>query len=670
MLLTAASFAVLPTLCHAQEPSTGKAPQVFEPSYFERFAPQTARDMILRIPGFSVRDTSDGRGLGQGGANVLINGERATSKGTSALDILSQTPASSVIRIEVTDAAALGVTGLTGQVANVVLSRDRLSGSWEWEAQGRRSLSPNFTNGSVSLSGTLSDVGFTIGFQNNSFLGGTRGKERVYDADRQLTDIRYEDAEANGERPSVTLSVEGGRKEVLRYNLAASAELFEFDGREISERSDGVVLESRNGEDEWNASGSVDLTRTIGPGDAKLIANHRFEHSLFYDRLRRLEGGQVVRLDSFDQTADETETILRGEYALARENGRSWEFAAEYAYNRLETESRAGFETIDEIETNMLDPVTVEEARYQTSLTHGGKLFGNLALQISGGAEYSEIQSATAGIEGEARSFFRPKGYLTATYPLGPKLELRSRVERSVGQLNFFAFVSSQNLREGVDQTGNVDLVPQQSWDGEVEVERRFGKGEKVILRATGSLIEDRVDQIVIDGEQATGNIDEARLFELEAEGTVLLERWGVEGGRIDFSGFRRWSELEDPIDGEDRPFSGTTKWNAGASYRHDIPNTALAYGGGVSHFENERGLTARQENLFSISRPQTELFVEHKDVLGMVATATLVNLLDQNERFDRTFYEGLRGRSDILFTEERSRDYKIIFVFSLSGTF
>ena len=666
----AMALALSPMTAHAQTEENGR--QIYEAAFFERFAPQNARDMIFRIPGFSIRDTSGGRGLGQGGANVLINGERQTSKDTSALDILGQTPASNVVRIEIVDAASLGVTGLTGQVANVIVEQGSFSGNWEYNPQFRDGLKPRVSRGSVSVSGQVGGTDYSIGFANNSFRNGHRGPEYVYDANRELVFVREEDEQYYGENPELTVSLSGGDKKKLAYNLTTKGALFEFNGSGISQRSEDIRWVTKNSEDEWNAEVSADVTKTLGQGDAKLIAYHRTEHSPFVNRLMEYEDDVLSFTDSFSQTSDEAETIGRFEYVLPRPNERSWEFAAEYAFNQLDTES--SFET-DEggvVDFEELDPVTVMEDRLQSSLTYNRRVFTDLALQLSLGSEYSEIQSEVAGVESEVRSFFRPKGFLTLAYPVNDKSDIRARFERSVGQLNFFAFVSSQDLQDDLDFQGNTSLVPQQSWDGEIEFERRFGDEDKIILRAAGSLIEDRVDNIVIDGQEAVGNIDEAKQLSLEAEGTFLTDRWGIKGGRIDFHGERRFSQLEDPLTGEDRPFSGNITWRTRWEFRHDIPDTDYAYGFFANHIEFEDRLSARTQSVFYFSEPQAEIWVQHKDFFGKNLSVYAVNLLNQDERFDRTVYdeEDLRAEGQIDFIEERSRDYGIIVGFNLAGTF
>ncbi len=104
--------------------------QVFEPAYFTQYAPRTALDMVGRIPGFQLEESDDKRGLGQGGANVLINGERISGK-TDPRDQLSRITAPNVVRIEIVDGTSLDIPGLSGQVANVFTKSTGITGPSE-----------------------------------------------------------------------------------------------------------------------------------------------------------------------------------------------------------------------------------------------------------------------------------------------------------------------------------------------------------------------------------------------------------------------------------------------------------------------------------------------------------------------------------------------------------
>src|SRR4051794_14659428 len=60
------------------KPVAGK--RVYTPADFARFAPKTAYDMLVQVPGFTIRSADQERGLGQASENVLINGQRIVNK--------------------------------------------------------------------------------------------------------------------------------------------------------------------------------------------------------------------------------------------------------------------------------------------------------------------------------------------------------------------------------------------------------------------------------------------------------------------------------------------------------------------------------------------------------------------------------------------------------------
>src|SRR6059058_6073976 len=101
--------------------TAASAKRVYAPADFARFAPKTAYDMLAQVPSFSIRSADQERGLGQASENVLINGQRIADKSGGAIDQLKRASASAVERIEIVQAASLGIPGLSGEVANVIL---------------------------------------------------------------------------------------------------------------------------------------------------------------------------------------------------------------------------------------------------------------------------------------------------------------------------------------------------------------------------------------------------------------------------------------------------------------------------------------------------------------------------------------------------------------------
>jgi outer membrane receptor for ferrienterochelin and colicin len=95
---------------------------VFNPDFFAAQRPNTALDMVNRVPGFSVDDGSGARGFEGAVGNILINGNRPASKNDTGSDVLSRTPANQVDRIELIRGGAPGID-MQGYavVVNVIL---------------------------------------------------------------------------------------------------------------------------------------------------------------------------------------------------------------------------------------------------------------------------------------------------------------------------------------------------------------------------------------------------------------------------------------------------------------------------------------------------------------------------------------------------------------------
>src|SRR5205085_9626934 len=149
----------------AQLPVTAaSAKRVYTPADFARFAPKNAYDMLIQVPSFTIRSADQERGLGQASENVLINGQRIANKSGGAIDQLQRTSAESVDHIEIVDAASLGIAGLSGQVANVILKTTRAgSGQFEWRPGFRAHYAePEFAAGLVSYSDKAGPVDYTL----------------------------------------------------------------------------------------------------------------------------------------------------------------------------------------------------------------------------------------------------------------------------------------------------------------------------------------------------------------------------------------------------------------------------------------------------------------------------------------------------------------------------
>ena len=664
----------------ADEAQTASERNVYPASYFQDYAPRTALDMINQVPGFSIRtgDLSK-RGLGQGGANILINGERLTGK-ANPFDELEQILSANVVSITLRDGASLSIPGLSGQVADIAVKASAFNGSWEWNPQFREGLRPNWFNGRVNISGEAGNLNWSAYVREFGFRGGANGTEFRRDADGVLFETRLDDIDNYGDRPGIGTNLTWKPREGHTANLNAEYALFNFrrkvDGVRLpaTERGDDSLIRSDFGEDERYFELGADYERPLLGGTFKAIGYIEREASptLSVFSLFDPETG-FESASRFAQDADEAETILRAEYGWNRSEARSWQFGVEGAFNSLDVEQV--FEQRERGEDFAGDGPSrflVEEDRYEATLTHSRKLGTMWDLQASVGVEYSELsQMRDDAPMTEPRDFVRPKGFVAATYTPADGRTWRARLEREVGQLNFFNFVESVDLVDDLGREGNPDLVPDQSWQASLEHERDFGDGNTITVELYGALISDLVDRIPFgDDGDAIGNLDSAYRYGVEIDGTFKGERWGLDGMQLDYSFDWQDSNVEDPLLGFDRRFNGNLKTAYEVSFRHDIPNTDWAYGGFVERFIGSRNFRTFSIGRFGNTKPFTGVYVEHKDLFGIKAQVRLLNLIDAAEFNERTVFDGRRDRGVVLRTDDATYDFGQIVQFRLSGEF
>ncbi|MEA1014204.1 TonB-dependent receptor plug domain-containing protein [Sphingosinicella sp. LY1275] len=646
----------------------------YTPADFARFSPKTALDMLRQVPGFTIQQQDERRGLGQATANVLINGQRMSGKSNDVVTELGRISASNVARIDIVDGATLDVPGLSGQVANIVTAAKGLSGSFAWRPQARlRRTPPRLLNGEASISGTAAGIDYTVSLSNDSYRNGNAGPEIVFTPDRTIIDRRAEVLDVRGEVPKISGSFRRQGSDGSIANLNASASLDYQDIEEISLRSgpgqpdrDRLLTERRR---EWNYEVGGDYEFALGGGRLKLIGLRSFEHTPYRQILTTdFADGRPRVGDRFEQVADEAETIARGEYRW-KSGGADWQVSAEGALNILDVAN--SLSTLDAAGAFVAVPLpnsvaTVEEKRGEIMLSYGRPLSPALTLQSSAGGEYSQLsQSGEAGL---TRTFLRPKGFVSLAWKASPRLDVSVKLQREVGQLNFFDFVASANVSGGTTNAGNVNLVPQQSWNLDIEATRNLGPWGTATARLFGRQITDIVDIVPI-GEtgQAPGNLDSATIYGIQWTSTFNFDPIGWRGAKLDLDLQYQKSRLEDPVTGVHRPINENEFRRIIANFRHDVPETDWAYGWGFENYGNAAGYRLDQRFRFFNNPGNLGIFVEHKDVYGLTVRGSVDNILGTNEAFDRSFYDRRRTNA-LLFTESRDRFYGPILTVSISG--
>ncbi|MGQ0559224.1 MAG: TonB-dependent receptor plug domain-containing protein [Sphingosinicella sp.] len=664
----------------AAEQPAQQGRRTYTPADFARFNPRNALDMLNNVPGFAIQQgDTERRGLGQATGNVLINGERFSSKTTGIFTELQRISASNVVRIEVADGGSFNIAGLSGQVANIITLSRGLSGNFAWRPQIRSYQTPaRMLNFDLSLNGSIRGWDYRLGFRNDSFRNGNEGPEVVFRPDGSIVDLRDEILDVNGDQPRFTAGVRRAFENGSILNLNGAFGFFMLDVQELSYRTGPGQpdrtrrLTEREREHNYEVGGDYEFA--LAGGRLKLIGLRRFEHSPYVQTLlQTFADGRPIFGQRFTQTGDETETIARGEYRW-RAGGADWQVSLEGALNQLDVENNL----FDRNAAGEFVPTpgaatasVVEEKRAEALFTYGRPLASNLNLQASLGGEYSQLSQTGAG--GLTRTFWRPKGFLNLAWRPAQGWDLSARIERQVGQLNFFDFVASSNVSAGTSNAGNVNLVPPQSWNAQVQATRNLGRWGTATARLYGRLISDVVDVIPIGANgQSPGNLEEpASVLGVHWTSTFNFDPLGWRGAKLDANVQLQRTRLTDPLTGVSRPINENMTRLIELNLRHDVPNTEWAWGANYFDFRQSEGFRLDQRFHFIGYPGNLGLFVEHKDVLGLTVRASVDNLLDNNESFIRTFFNGRRNltNSNILFTEDRDRYYGLIFTLSISGT-
>ncbi|MFK7840988.1 MAG: TonB-dependent receptor plug domain-containing protein [Sphingorhabdus sp.] len=679
-LFPIAAHAQTPALSNLQ-PRTENGRQIYDVVQFERFNPRTALDIVNQIPGFIV-DTGDNneRGLGQADENVLINGARISGKNNDAFTMLRRISVENIVRLEIVDGATLSISGLSGQVLNVVTNGDDdrgVSGNFRWQPQFRRA-GENWFAGDISISGPLGKGEFTIALENDAFRNGAQGREHITfpnATDRNF--IRDEVARVRGDRPTLSTSYTSTSTTGSIFNINAEYGINHFRERVATDRSKPGELDITENfagrENEWNAEVSADYEFDLGGGRLKLIGLQRLEHSPFENifEQRFTDGITPPSGNQFNRTIDEGESVLRAEYSWKTDGGTDWGLNMEGAYNFLESEGALLVRDAQGVfQPILLDNANSKVTEYRGEIigTYGRALTDNLTLQATLGGEYSQISQN--GPLGQTRSFIRPKGSISLAWKPQDDLDFSFKLERKVDQLNFFDFVASVDVSNDVRNAGNPALVPPQSWNAEVEGTFNLGAFGSTTVTGYYNKISDIVDAIPITATtEALGNLDSASQYGISVVSTFLLDSLGWKGAKIDVEAEARRSSVLDPLTGVKRRISNDFIYEYEINFRHDIPNSNFAYGGSIEQFDGFPQTRLDQTADFDALAPYAAIFIEHKDVFGLTVNANLGNLFNRSDRFVRTDYVGRRD-GPINFIENRNRKFGLIYRLTVSGSF
>ncbi len=626
----------------------------FPAGFFSEARPNTAMDMINRLPGFVFDSGAQVRGFGAAAGNVLIDGQRPTSKQDDLESILRRIPAAQVARIELIHGAVPGID-MQGKtlIANVVRKSEAshqttLAGAYDYTPTSGRNM-PSLRVETSQRDGATSFEGSVLiaQFQDD---GAGAGRETYWSnpalnpgAACRPSCVEHLAARAGGWQDTLSgayaTPVLGGK---LRLNATLT----------------GTVYGDREGD-----SGPVvaeNSTLNATNRDAALEMGVNYQH-----RLPGRAELELIALQQFHQFKDD-------DYYNA--NGLVQEYKD---YNRL---SESILRAIIRHPVNDTLRLTVDgEGAYNFQRTGANFMVGGVATpvvagdirvdetRLEGGATLAWTLSSSLNLEGAVRyesSIIASSGDVTAQKSLGylkPRLvvswtplktdQIRLRLERLVGQLDFSAFVASGQLNTGL-HAGNPSLLPQTETLAEITYQHSFWSSGAISITYGHSELNQTVDRIrgfnpadptnPAGFYDTPGNIGAAHKDELTTDLSLPLGRLGDRGGLFKATLGWRWIPVTDPVTGASRPQSQVHPFHGEAHLIQDLSALKSSVGIDARFARTETYYRFGEIDHFRFGT-YLGLFAEYKPPGGVSYRLEADNLTNRATVRDYVYYQSSR---------------------------
>lgn len=637
---------------------------VYRPPFFAASQPSTALDMIGRIPGFSYEGGDSARGYAGTASNVLIDGVRPASKSDSTDSILSRIPASDVDRIELIRGGAPGID-MQGRTVMANVIRKQNSASTLTVSAGDNIFSDGHSipNGSILYSGRFGGRTLDLGLSRYASLDDSVGDGRITTIPRTgPTTSRNARTAGHGGGLGLTGAYSGKDLDGdLRLNFKLQETYFN-NGLSYGLPPTLVI----NGHDR-STDGEIgaNYERKIGAWGIEATALQKLSRESA--RQTSVAPGDAAR---FSQNTRAGESILRGALSYQAAPNLTLKAGAEGAYNFLA--SNQSFVDNGRPIDLPSSKVEVNEKRGEAFFRADWRVTPKLRLEAGARFEYSTITES--GDAQNARSFFYAKPRALLTWDPTKSTEVRLRVERKLGQLDFSNFVSSVDLKATQVNAGNPELRPDDHWQFEAALEKRFwGKGS-IVITALHEQISDVSDYVPLAGSSppidGPGNIGSGTSDQLDIEGSIPLDRFGLPGARFKPSTVWRISSVTDPVTHRDRRISGQRPDNIQFVYEQDVPRWNSTFSFVYYKGWRETYYRLGEVDRFHLGNQFVEAEWDYKPSSSLTLVIQAQNIVPFKFYRHRTIWETVRGASPVAFDDYRAIQSQPRLYFKVRKTF
>ena len=625
-------------------------------SYFAEYGSVTAKDMLDRIPGVGsttgggssssggVRGGgggSGGRGFGSGSSSseILINGKRTAGKNNQTSGILNRITADQVDYIQIIRGTSGELDGRgSGQVVNIVTFEEVSASSLQYQINADHQYDGHTQpGGDLSYSNRIGGLDLVLSAvaeprynheesKEDSVLGDLSSNDRVIE-ERTTQQTSYE--------YTANLGYEFSDKTSARFNALYSQNdnptKLERSTTDFTEQPNAIVNQFEDipgNQDNWEIGGDFETFFNNGDRFKVLFVLNQDNRDSTRERFDLFNDGSSEKNLFLKSGSVTEEEIVRSSYTMDMFTAQDIEFGAERAVTTLDSNLALGLPNSNGAPSSAFGglvpiPVSnansiVEETRYEPFLIHNWVINPRMSLESHVLYEYSEIEQKGDVYNKRDFDFIKPK--VDFRYDITPTLQLRGSVEKIVTQLRFSDFVAATDDQDEDSNTfaGNTNLRQEWFWKYDFNAEYRLPNDAGVV---DANLFyhdhHDVIEKIDVSPSEdnlksANGNIGDGKMYGLRVNASVRMQMIGMPNLLVSSGWGVQDSEIEDPFTGIDRRFAryGRGRWTL--SFRHDIPQWSMNWGGSWSNrFDGNEKIYDIDDVLDLRGDPSTSVFAE-----------------------------------------------------------
>ena len=448
------------------------------------------------------------------------------------------------------------------------------------------------------------------------------------------------------------------------------------------------IKRGRSGwQNQWEIGG--DYEATLGSATKlNILFIHSYEKDPGAEFRNFITGTTLTELGRNARVPIDLESIVRGSLAFPIARGQTLELGGEVARNMSKQQLTPFFDLNGDGRVEAVTIPTalsrVQEIRGEAFATHTWQIAQGLSLSTAVVVEASRISNNFPGMP--PHTYIYPKPRADLRYDITPQDQVRLKIDRRVGQLDFGLFVPSFDIVDNEIDAGNPNIRPEREWQFEAGYQRQLPGDQGLIeARVFYNRIEDHIDLFLLRTEQpgnvrisAMGNIGTARHYGAEVKASVRMGMLGLPDLTLNGRILRQDSKVNDPFTGRERSVPYTqahqdlfpTELQLG--FRHDVTSWGFTYGANYHARNGERVFSDIRVQKIAAVGPRFDAFAEKKLTGGLTLRVEGWGLMPQRYRDyqRRVVYSDDVIAGTVSRREDFTTEWDRMFLISLRGTF